>query len=211
VDPATGHDRSAELLLRAARLKVQHPRQVLFVLGNHDVAQVTGSEIMKGGRGVCRAFAAGVNFAFGGEGPEVLSAIEKFLLSMPLAIRCPNGVLISHSLPSPSRMKLAGTEILSRPYRDEDLRRGGPVYEWTWGRNQTAEQLDELAAKLGVEFFILGHHHADSGFEMLSPRGMVVMSDHEHGCIVEFVADLALTAEMVGDCVKPIAALGASA
>ena len=206
-DPKSGQDRSIDVLLRAARLKLQHPRQVLFILGNHDVAQFTGNEIAKEGRGVCKAFAAGIQFAFGDDGPEVLAAVDLFFRSLPLAIRCPNGVLLTHSLPAPTRMKLAGTEILTRAYREEDFRRGGPVYEWTWGRGQTAEQLEQLAAELGVEFFILGHRHVETGWEFLASRGMIIASDHEHGCIIEFTGDLVLTAEMAAQSVRPIVAL----
>lgn len=207
VDPKSGHDRSIDVLLRAARLKVQHPQQVLFLMGNHDLAQFTGNEITKEGRGVCKSFIAGVNFAFGEQGGEVLDAVNEFFRSMPLAIRCPSGVMLSHSLPAPNRMKLAGTDVLQRAYREEDYHRGGSVYEWTWGRGQTSQQLDELAAELGIDFFILGHRHVESGYEIFAPRGMVIASDHEHGYILEFSGDLALTGEMAAECVKPIAGL----
>ncbi|HUU60246.1 MAG TPA: metallophosphoesterase, partial [Phycisphaerae bacterium] len=53
VDPRSGHDRSIDLLLRSARLKIAHPEQVFFILGNHDIAQVSGGEITKDGRRVC--------------------------------------------------------------------------------------------------------------------------------------------------------------
>ncbi|RPI60372.1 MAG: hypothetical protein EHM48_07365, partial [Planctomycetaceae bacterium] len=150
LDATSGHDRSIELLLRVARLKVAHPTQVVFVLGNHDIAQVMGNEITKEGRGVCKTFVAGVEHAHGEGAAEVMAAAHEFLTSFPLAIRCPNGVFISHSLPSPNRMELAGLEILARPYTPEDFSRGKSVYEWTWGRNQTAEQLNQLAGQLGV-------------------------------------------------------------
>lgn len=207
-DPNSGHDRSIELLLRAARMKVERPEQVLFLLGNHDIAQVTGSEISKAGRRVCQAFTDGVYYAFGDDGREVLAAVEEFLLSMPLAIRCPNRVLICHTLPDPARMDLAGTEIFERPYDRDDLRRGGPVYEWTWGRNQTPDQIEQLAAQFDVDFFVLAHKHIDVGYELLSPRAVVVVSDHDHGGILQFSLDASLTGENAAACFKPTVALG---
>jgi 3',5'-cyclic AMP phosphodiesterase CpdA len=208
-DAATGHDRSVELLLRAARLKAQRPEQVLMLLGNHDVAQVTGNEITKAGRGVCEAFTEGARFAFGADADDVLEAIDDFLLSLPLAIQCSGGTLISHSLPSPGRMEAAGTDILRCPHRREDLRRGGPVYEWTWGRGHTPEQLDDLAAELGVEFFVLGHQHIHTGWRCIAPRAITIASDHEHGCVMRFSAETLLTEEAAVACTKPIVALGA--
>lgn len=188
-DAASSQDRSLELLMRAARLKVSHPAQVLFVLGNHDVAQVTGNEITKEGRGVVKAFLAGVRFAFPDATDEMLPAINEFLLSIPLALRCPNKVFIAHSLPSPSRMAMAGMEILGRPIVPQDLRRGGGAYEWTWGRDHTADQLESLAGQLDIEYFILGHRHSQQGYEVVSPRGLTISTDHERGYVMAFGGD----------------------
>jgi hypothetical protein len=204
---AEGPDRSIGLLLRAARLKCSHPQQVLFVLGNHDIAQVTGNEITKSGRGVCKAFTQGVAYAFEDEAADVLAAVEAFLMSLPLAVRCPNGAFITHSLPHPARMEMAGTEILRRPYAPEDLRRGHPVYEWTWGRGQTAEQVEALAGELGVELFVLGHRHVESGWEQLCPRAVTVASDHAHGCVMQFTSDEPVGEGDLPRLLKPIVAL----
>jgi len=40
LDERTGHDRSIELLQRAVRLQSEHPERVLFLLGNHDIAEI---------------------------------------------------------------------------------------------------------------------------------------------------------------------------
>ena len=208
IDPRSGRDRSVELLLRAARLKIARPQQVLFLLGNHDVAQITGSEITKDGHGVCKEFVAGVSYAYREDAEEVMNGICEFLVSPPLAILCPNGVFMSHSLPAGNRTPPAGTEILYRPCDDADFRRGGAVYEWTWGRGHTAEQLDGLAAELGVEFFILGHRHVPLGWERIAERGVSISSDQQHGVIIDFHGDRELVADRLEEYVKPIAALG---
>jgi len=207
VDPRSGHDRSIDLLLRSARLKIAHPEQVFFILGNHDIAQVSGGEITKDGRRVCEQFLAGVGYACGDAAAEVLDGVKEFLLSVPLAVRCPGGVFICHSVPGPKRMARGGTEILRRAYTDADLQRGGPVYEWTWGRGHNPEQLEALAQQLGVEFFILGHRHTPCGWEQISPRGITIASDHEHGVLLQFPADTLLAAETVEQFVKPIAGI----
>lgn len=195
LDPASGHDRSVELMLRAARLKINYPEKVLFLLGNHDVAQLAGGEITKEGRGVCNAFAAGLADAFGEEAEEVMQAVFEFIRSMPLAVRSRNGVFIAHSLPSPGRMEAAGVEILQRPYVFNDFHRGGSVYDWTWGRNQTDEQMDALARKLDVKFFILGHRHLRLGAEPLGTRAITIDCSHEQGAIISFSDDKPLDLE----------------
>jgi 3',5'-cyclic AMP phosphodiesterase CpdA len=208
-DRQTGHDLSVEVLVRAARAKVDHPRQVLFLLGNHDVAQATGREITKAGHGVCRAFVEGVRHAVGREGTlETIEALDAFLLSMPIAVRTPGDVLICHTLPTPQRMHLAGEDVPDGPYDESNLRRGGSVYEWTWGRNQTPEQVDRLADRLGVTFFVLGHRHIRSGYELIGRRAIILTAEHDRGCVLCLPSDAPLTAEDVPGCLRPIARLG---
>jgi len=208
MDPVSGHDRSIELLLRAARLKVSAGQKLVFVMGNHELAQLTGNEITKQGRGVCKSFAAGVRFCFAQDAEEVLEAMSEFTMSMPLAVRCANGVMLSHSLPDSRRMATAGLEILDRPYQQEDLIRGGPVYEWTWGRTQDDQQTDKLADQLGVNFFVLGHRRIDQGWEMVTTRAVALASDHEHGCLLRFRLSDELNSENIASHIRPLAALG---
>ncbi len=207
IDTVTGQDRSVELVMRAARLKVARPEQVLFLLGNHDLAQATGKEITKAGRGACKEFVAGVRAAFEDDADEILEAISEFFLSQPLAIRCANGTLVCHSLPAPNRMAAAGVEILTRPSRQDDLLRGGPVYEWTWGRRHTEQQVDDLAAELGVEFFVLGHQPSQIGWELVTPRALILASDHNNGCVLQFTTDEPLTSELAVASLYPISAM----
>lgn len=192
-DPASGMDRSIDLMLRAARLKISSPHQVILLLGNHDVAQITGNEITKDGRGVCKAFADSLSANYGQQGPEILQAVCEFCRSMPLALRLGNGTFITHSLPTPNRMAMAGLDILDRPADDQDLRRGHSVYEWTWGRGQTPQQIDELAGQLGVSFFVLGHRHIPAGYEFIGPRALTLTSEHALGHVLEFDGSVPLT------------------
>jgi hypothetical protein len=184
-----GADRSVEPLLRAARAKIEFPQEVLFLMGNHDLAQLTGVEISKGASGACDAFRQGVKYVFEDQADEVAPAVTEFLASMPMAVRTPNRVLITHSLPSPHRQSAAGVDVLTRDYQDGDFHRGGPAYEWTWGRNQTPEQTEELAAKLDVDFFMLGHRRTPSGCELILPRALTLACDHAHGCVLCFDSD----------------------
>lgn len=209
-DPRTGHDRSVEVLLRAARLKAAHPQQVVFLLGNHDVAEAIGNEISKGGQGVCEAFAKGVQYACGPDDtPEVLDAVHDLLLSAPIAVRCPGDVLLTHTLPTPQRMALAGMDVPDNPYDPQSLRRGGPVYEWIWGRKQTPEQIDRLGEHLGVGFFVLAHKRIPTGYEFIGPKAVILTAEHDRGCLLRFASDDRLTEEKARAGLTPIAALGA--
>ena len=201
------HDASVELLLRAAGLKIENPRQVLFVMGNHDIAQATGAEISKYGYGVCKAFATGLRITFGDDADEVMAALQEFFLSLPLAIRCPNGVFISHSLPSPGQFDDACLEVLTRPITMADMQRGGPVHKWVWGRRHIASQLETLAFELGVKFFLMAHQHTSAGYDILSRHGAVVLSDHAGGYIVEFRDYQIVTGDSLSQYLKPLSSL----
>ncbi len=203
-DPRNGHDRSVELMLRAARAKIANPDKVYFLMGNHDLVQITGGDITKDGRGVCKSFVEGVNFCFGDAGGDVLEAVLEFCRSLPMAVRFDNGLQATHSLPSPDRTELGGVDVLNRPYQDGDFIRGGAAYEWTWGRDQTPEQLDDLAEKLDVEFFVLGHRHLESGATILPDRAIAINSDGPNGCVFEFSTDQTITGENAQQCIKPI-------
>ena len=205
--PEARADRSVEVMLRAARLKLSYPGQVFFLMGNHDVAQFAGGEITKEGQGVCKAFDAGLEAMFGLEAPEVRSAVNEMLRSLPLAGRCQGGAFLSHSLPSPNRMPLVDWDVLQRPYRPEDFPRGGSVYEWTWGRGYTREQLDQLAARLEAKLFLLGHQHIDTGYEIQLDRVVVLASNHAHGAVMVFDAGEQIPRDGLSGHIRPIVAL----
>ena len=206
-DEKTGQDRSIELLMRAARLKIQHPQQVLMIMGNHDLAQVSGGEISKYGHRVCKAFIDGVKYAFGDNADEVLTALDDFFMSLSLAVRCPGGVLISHSIPSPGKFDQSCVEILNRPITRQDMLRNAPAYKWVWGRRHTPEQLETLSAELDVEFFLMAHQHTDAGYNIISRHGAVVLSDHPAGYITEFHADQKISGDSLRQYLKPMSAL----
>lgn len=207
VDERTGVDRSIELLMRAARLKVQNPGSVVFLMGNHDVAQLTGNEITKQGAGSIEMFNEGVKHSFPDDAEEIHAALGEFLVSLPLAARTPGGVMMSHSLPSPNRMDYADVGIFDREYEERDLRRGGPVYEWTWGRKQTPEQVDALAEQLDVSFFLLGHRHVEAGMEAVTDKAVTIASDHSRGMLLPFSSDETLTCETVSQQTQRILSL----
>jgi len=202
-----GGDRSVEALLRAAKLKISYPQQVFFLMGNHDVAELTRSEITKNGRGLCKAFLAGLKRMLADDAEAVRDAVCRMLRSQPLAARCPNGVFLSHSLPSPGSMDLIDWEIFDREYREEDFRRGGTAYEWTWGRGHTCEQLAELRSRLGVRQFLLGHQHIETGYEVHHGCAVVLASNHAHGAIAVFDAGEEMADEDLPGHIKPVVAL----
>ncbi len=203
---ANGGCRSFEALVRAARIKNQFPEQVHFLLSNHDAAQMAGNEITKDGCGSCKIFTQGLINAYGDDADEIVAAMNAFFRSEPLLARCPNGVVISHSLPSPGREQFFDPKMIDRPYEDLDFGKGQSVYEMIWGRRQTPASLDIMADILGATAFINAHQPQASGYR-ITGRQLILASEHPRGVIAEFQADEEIDLELLDTLTVRIATL----
>lgn len=182
-----GMDFSFRALVRVAALKSEFPERVHVLLANHELAQLTGAQILKEGVKVVELFNQGVEYMFGEDAPGVQEAIGEFIRSMPLALRCvcpaPFGdILVAHSLPGAALMERFDPTVLSRDLTPEDYEpRKGAAHLMVWGRSYDAEQIEDLVERWGVNLIILGHEKADSGVKFVPPCVVVLNSDHENG------------------------------
>ena len=177
-------DDSCLLLLDALEWKVRFPEQVHFMLGNHDLAQMTNREITKSGGPSLAAFNQWVLDHFGSAGSDVLAGIDGLYRTFPLAVRCPNRIWLSHSLPGPCCVDLYDMTVFDRQWEEADLLPGGAVYEMVWGRGHDSVDLRLLAAKFDVDFFIMGHQGQDEGFSCQFDCVIILASDHPQGCFL---------------------------
>ncbi len=198
-----GMDFSYRVLARVAALKAAFPEYVHVLLANHELAQMTGSEVAKDGIRFVAAFDEALEYAFGDESPRVRDAVRAFIRSMPIALRMAHGggggeLLCAHSLPGPERMDRFDPAILERDLADEDyVARTGSAHFMVWGRGQTSEQIAQLVERWGVSLFVLGHEKAEEGALRLDERAVVLNSDHARGVY----AELDCAAEVKGDSV----------
>ena len=179
---ATGADLSWVTLHRAAELKLDFPEQVHFMLANHDLAQIHGEGIMKAGASVCEAFTKGVKNQFKEQGTGVNVAITEFLLTLPLAIRCPNGIFCCHSMPTDSQIPTFDYTIFNRELTGPDYaRKTGPVYQLIWGRHMTPAGVAPFAEQVGAKVIITGHQPQENGHLANGPHHLIIASDHNQG------------------------------
>jgi hypothetical protein len=192
---AKGAEGSWEMLYRAAELKCDYSGQVHFLMANHDLAQIHGEGIMKAGISVCEAFNAGVRRDFAERGSSVTVAITEFLLSLPLAVRAPNGLFMCHSLPPDEQVEKFDYTVFDRPLTGNDYkRRTGPVYQLVWGRKTTPAGAAAFAEKIGAGLIIVGHQPQESGYAVVGDRLLIIASDHNQGVFVS--TDLAQEYDM---------------
>ncbi len=189
-------DHSHEVMLTAAAYKCDFPDQVHFLQSNHELAQLTDYPIAKAGRAVVERFDESVAAAYGRTAADrVLTAIDAFIASFPLAAVAPNGVWMSHSLPNSFDMPEFDTEVFKRRLTVDELRDSRTVFHLVWGRHYTQQHIDHLADLLGVEVFITGHQPQEMGFDVQYGRVIILASDHNHGSFLPFDLSKRLTAE----------------
>ncbi|MGA2581687.1 MAG: metallophosphoesterase [Tepidisphaeraceae bacterium] len=192
---AKGAEDSWQTLYRAAELKCDFSGQVHFLLANHDLAQIHGEGIMKAGLSVCEAFTAGVKRDFGDKHAGVTIAITEFLLSLPLAIRCPNGLFFCHSIPSDNNLETFDFTIFDRDLTGPDYRRRtGPVYQLIWGRNISPEAAGKFADRVGATILVTGHQSQEVGYAVNGDRHLIIASEHNQGVFLPL--DLSQTYDM---------------
>lgn len=181
-----GLDLSIRVLTRTAALINRHPERVVLLLANHDLAQVNGEAITKGGASVIDAFDAGLDALFGDEADAVREAMTELVAAMPLAAKTEAGVMIAHSLPAPRVIDRFDKTVLDRVPTNDD-RRGpdGAAYQMVWGRHHTQKCLDELAEAWGVEVFALAHQPVEMGIDTQRDTSVLINSDHAHGVALE--------------------------
>ncbi len=198
---------SYQLLFEAVRYKVRFPDRVHLVMGNHDTACISSSEVMKNGKEMNRAMSSALDREFEGASAGVKEAIREFLFSQPLAVRCANRIWISHSLPADRFVEAFDTTVFERELRREDCEKPGPAYVLTWGRRHSQGALDRLAERLDTDMFVLGHQAQASGWCQAGENLIILACDHNHGCLVEVDLTRGWTASELAGHIVPLASI----
>lgn len=169
------------MLARVADLKQRFPAQVHILLGNHELSQMLGRPLAKGSVNVTEAYDAGIDYLYGDASPRVRAAMDAFIRSQLLAVRCPNGIMLSHSLPSASVLGRFDPAVIDRQPTIEDFQSTGSAYALVWGRSHPPQLAARLRQAWGNELFILGHQPAEMGYEIETEGVLIINSDHSHG------------------------------
>jgi len=198
---------SYQLLFDAIRFKLDYPDRVHFVMGNHDTACISSSEVMKNGKEMNWAMNAALDRQFQHASVDVKLALRQFLFSQPLAVRCRNRVWVSHSLPGDRLTETFDTGIFDRELQINDCERPGDAYTLTWGRRHSQVALDMMAARLDVDVFVVGHQAQPHGWCQAGTNLVILASDHNHGCLVEIDLAKSWTASELANHIVPLASI----
>jgi hypothetical protein len=170
-----GGCRSFELLERVAALKSRYPKQVHFLLSNHELSELTDYPILKAKRMLNLVFRLGLQEAYGDDADQVREAYCDFIRSCPLAVRLANGVFMSHSAPEQLDRRTFDRAVFDRPYQMSDLREHGDIFQLVWGRDHRADNAHAFAAVVGAKVLIHGHEPCAQG--MMVPNDTEIILD----------------------------------
>lgn len=186
------------ILEEVAKLKVQFPDRVHFILGNHELAEMTDYPIRKYKQLLNLVFRLGLQQMYGPATEKVRQAYCEFIQSSPLAVRLPGGAFISHSVPENVDRQQFDTSIFSRKIdRSEYFDRTG-VFELVWGRDYRAENADAFARLVGANLLINGHEPCPDGYSTPNPTQVILDCCGQRACFVILTTDRTWTqAEVV--------------
>ncbi len=195
-----GGDKSHQLMDLLAALKCQFSSRVHLLLGNHELSQWTDQAIAKKDSELNALFREGVSTAYGSRAVEIYDAYKELLARVPLAVRTPNRVFLSHSLPSASRLEKFDPAILEKDTpSEEDLKFGGAIHALVWGRDNSSATAAAFLKKVDANLLITGHTPCERGFDVPNDRQLILDATGSPACYCLFPADRPLThRELVG-------------
>lgn len=189
-----GGDKSHQMLEFLAALKIQFPRQVHMLLGNHELAEWTGQAVGKGDQLLNVIFREGINNAYGDRADDIYATYVQLFASLPVAIRTPNRVFLSHSLPASKHLEAFDPSVLERDQVQEtELKGGGNIHMLVWGRDTRLATVESFLHKVDADLLISGHIPCDGGFEVPNSRQIILDSMKSPACYILFPADRPLS------------------
>jgi len=201
-----GGDKSHQVVDLFAALKIQFPKQVHYIPGNHELAQWTNRPVLKANENVNALFQEGVTEAYGKEwGPKIYAAYLELFQALPVVVRAPNRVLVSHSLPSNRALPTFDPERLRADTLDPaDLQPNGAVHGLLWGRDTARETVMAFLEKMDADLLVSGHIACDEGYRTPSDRQLILDCAENPGGFVMFPTRRRMTLADMLLCVRII-------
>jgi len=166
---------SHTILEDVAMLKTNFPEQVHFILGNHELAELTDFPIQKNKQLLNFLFRLGLQQMYGPATEKVREAYLPFVQSCPLAVRLPHGEFISHSIPEQCDTQGFDADIFDRELSYSEYFEQSGVFQLVWGRDYRQENAQAFAELIGARILINGHEPCPEG--LFVPNDLQIILD----------------------------------
>ncbi len=187
--PVNGGCMSHTLLEDVAKMVTEFPGRVHFLLGNHELSELTDYPIQKNNQMLNLLFRLGLQQAYGAAADKVREASFPFIQSCPLAVRLPGGVFCSHSIPQGSDTSPFDTSVFQRELETADFHGRSAVFDLVWGRDYREDNADAFATQVKAEVLINGHEPCTDGFSTPNSRQVIVDCCNDKACYVLLPTD----------------------
>jgi len=182
--PSNGGCMSHTMLEDVAKMIVEDPGRVHFILGNHELAELTDYPIQKNKQMLNLLFRLGLQHVYGPATEKVREAYFPFLRSCPLAVRLPGGVFISHSVPDNVDERPFDTTIFTRKLEPQEYHDRAGVFEVVWGRDYRQENAAAFAELVDAKVLIHGHDPCEEGYNVVNGTQLILDCCGEKACYV---------------------------
>lgn len=191
--PSNGGCMSHAMLEDVAKLKVEFPHRVHFLLGNHELAELTDYPIQKNKQMLNLSFRLGLQNMYGPATEKVREAYFPFLRSCPLAVRLGAAVFICHSIPEQVDCRPFDATIFSRDIDPGEYFERSGIFELVWGRDYRQKNAEAFAEVVDAEVLINGHEPCEEGFNSPNRRQVILDCCADKACYVVLPTDRDLT------------------
>ena len=175
---------SHKMLEDVAKLKTRYPDRVHFILGNHELSELTDYPIQKNKQMLNLMFRSGLQEVYGPAAERVREAFFPFILSCPLGARLPGGVFVTHSVPEGLDSRPFDASIFTRLIDAAEYYERTAVFELVWGRDYRPENAQAFAELVGAKVLINGHEPCPEGFSVPNPFQIILDCCGERACYV---------------------------
>jgi hypothetical protein len=172
--PGNGGCMSHTMLEDIAKLKVQYRDRVHFLLGNHELSEITDYPIQKNKQMLNLLFRLGLQQMYGSAADKIREAFVPFIQSCPLAVRLPGRIFITHSIPEKADARRFDRSIFTRSLDPLEYFQQTAVFDLVWGRDYRQENADAFARAVDAEVLINGHEPCPQGFAMPNSRQVIL-------------------------------------
>jgi len=200
-------DHTFIMLIQVVKLKIAFPDQVHYLMGNHEMAQCSGEEVLKGGHRMLKIFTNGLHARFREHADMALQAISDYLLTLPIAIRTENRIWMSHSLPSKRHLAQFDDAIFQDTLEGQHVVSDKSLRALLWDRRHDEACLSNLMQRWHVDIFIVGHQSQEYGHGRPLDEMIILASDHNHGHCLPFDLSVDYTSDELYGLIKPLASI----
>jgi hypothetical protein len=187
--PGNGGCMSHAILEDIARMKIQYPDRVHFLLGNHELAELTDYPIQKNRQMLNVLFRLGLEQMYGEESERVREVLLEFLGTCPLAVRIAGGVFVCHSIPEGIDARPFDRTIFSRPLEPLEFYERGDIFHMVWGRDHRPENARAFADLMEAQVLIHGHEPCSEGYAVPNPHQVILDCCGDKACYVVLSTD----------------------